>query len=110
MDGEDVRPLLPVVSERVGASLQNELASATTEAYVLGVLTRLCEENPCIANFIARSALERGDLERVLPEWTLPAATLSLVWPGSRQTSRRLRAFLDFAAPRLKARLSPDAA
>ena len=55
----------------------------------------------CIANFIARSALERGDLERVLPDWTLPAATLSLVWPGSRQTSRRLRAFLDFTAEAL---------
>ena len=54
-----------------------------------------------VANFIAQSSLERGDLERVLPEWEIPAATLSLVWPSSRQTSRRLRAFLDFTADRL---------
>ena len=55
-----------------------------------------------VANFIARAAVERGALERVLPDWDVqPGATLSLVWPSSRQTSRRLRAFLDFTAERM---------
>ena len=53
----------------------------------------------CVANFIARAVVERGALERVLPEWeAMQSAMLSIVWPGSRQTSRRLRAFLDFTA------------
>jgi DNA-binding transcriptional LysR family regulator len=58
----------------------------------------------CVANFIARAAVERGALERVLPDWdVMQSAMLSLVWPGSRQTSRRLRAFLDFTAEQMPA-------
>ena len=55
-----------------------------------------------VANFIAQSAVARGALERVLPEWEMPAASFSLVWPASRQTSPRLRAFLDYAADSLR--------
>jgi DNA-binding transcriptional LysR family regulator len=55
-----------------------------------------------LASFIARSAVERGALERVLPEWGMITATLSLVWPASRQTSPRLRAFLDYTAEQLR--------
>jgi hypothetical protein len=61
VSGRDMEPLLPVVSERVGASLQNELLSATTEAYVMRVLTRLSTDNPCIANFIAAYAAQQKD-------------------------------------------------
>jgi DNA-binding transcriptional LysR family regulator len=58
----------------------------------------------CVANFIARAVVERGALERVLPEWdAMQSAMLSIVWPGSRQTSRRLRAFLDFTAEQMPA-------
>jgi DNA-binding transcriptional LysR family regulator len=55
-----------------------------------------------VANFIAQPALARGSLERVLPEWEVPAASLSIVWPETRHASSRLRAFLDFTAEHLK--------
>jgi DNA-binding transcriptional LysR family regulator len=54
-----------------------------------------------VANFIAQASVARGALERVLPEWESPGATLSIVWPASRQTSPRLRAFLDYTAKHL---------
>jgi DNA-binding transcriptional LysR family regulator len=55
-----------------------------------------------IANYIAQAAVARGALEHVLPEWELPPAALSLVWPASRHDSPRLRAFLDFTAENMK--------
>ena len=42
-------------------------------------------------------ALE-GKVERVLPQWELPPAPLSLIWPLTRLMSPRLRAFLDFVS------------
>jgi DNA-binding transcriptional LysR family regulator len=44
---------------------------------------------------IGEELVASGLAERVLPGWESPAATLSLVWPVSRVSSRRLRAFLD---------------
>ncbi|WP_331000040.1 LysR substrate-binding domain-containing protein [Pseudothauera nasutitermitis] len=39
--------------------------------------------------------LESGRLQRVLPEWTLPAADLYAVYPARRNQPARIRAFVD---------------
>lgn len=44
-----------------------------------------------------RDDLEAGRLIRVLEDWTPPRATLSLYYPGRRNSSAALKAFLDLA-------------
>ena len=47
-----------------------------------------------------------GQLVRVLPDWEPPAIEVSLVYPHSRLLSPRIRAFVDWAVPRLRERLT----
>jgi DNA-binding transcriptional LysR family regulator len=49
--------------------------------------------------------LRSGELQPVLRAFEPPPLPVSLVYPGQRLLSLKLRAFLDFAAPRLAARL-----
>jgi DNA-binding transcriptional LysR family regulator len=51
-----------------------------------------------VPDMIARGLVANGTLVRVLDDWEVPPATLSLLWPVSRLLSPRLRAFLDFVA------------
>lgn len=47
--------------------------------------------------------LGRGALVRLLRDWETPALPVSLVFPSARLLPPRVRAFLDFAVPRLSA-------
>ena len=51
-------------------------------------------------------SIEEGALATVLDEYRLNPLPISFVYPASRFLPVKLRAFLDFASPRLKARLS----
>src|SRR5215472_14677950 len=51
------------------------------------------------------AAVEAGTLTTVLDEFQLPPSPVSFVYGAGRFLPIKLRAFLDFAAPRLKARL-----
>ena len=51
-------------------------------------------------------SIEEGALATVLDEYRLSPLPISFVYPASRFLPVKLRAFLDFASPRLKARLS----
>jgi len=42
--------------------------------------------------------LADGSLREVLPDWTRPAQTFSLVYPGGRELNARVRAFSDWVA------------
>lgn len=57
--------------------------------------------------FVASRAIETGALRRVLPRWAPPPGTMSLLWPTTRHTAPRVRAFLDYALQHLPAALSP---
>jgi len=50
-------------------------------------------------------AIDRGKLELVLRSFETDEAPLSFVYPSGRLIPLKLRAFLDFAAPRIKARM-----
>jgi DNA-binding transcriptional LysR family regulator len=54
----------------------------------------------------AESALRGGTLKRLLKHYEPEPAPVHLVYPGQGQLPLKLRAFLDFAAPRLRSRLS----
>jgi DNA-binding transcriptional LysR family regulator len=75
-------------------------AEAAIDAAVAGVgLTR-------VLAYQAASALAEGRLEIVLGEFQPPPAPVSLVHPGGRLLPRKVRAFLDVAAPRLRAAIA----
>jgi DNA-binding transcriptional LysR family regulator len=56
-------------------------------------------------SYQAASALHEGRLVRVLSEYECAATSVSLVYPSSRLVPLKLRAFLEFATPRLSRRL-----
>ena len=58
------------------------------------------------ASYYVGAAIEAGTLTTVLDEFHLPTRTVSFVYAAGRFTPIKLRAFLDFAAPRLKAWLA----
>ena len=53
----------------------------------------------------AEAAVRSGKLVPLLRDFEPPAAPVSLVHAGRGMLPAKLRAFLDFSAPRLKARL-----
>lgn len=48
------------------------------------------------ASYVALPEIERGNLVRLLPEWTVPSVEVSLVMPAGRERSPAIRAFADF--------------
>jgi DNA-binding transcriptional LysR family regulator len=59
-----------------------------------------------ILSYQVASALQAGSLALALREFEPPPWPVSLVYPGQELLPLKLRAFLDFAAPRLKERLA----
>ena len=51
-----------------------------------------------LPTFVGAELVRAGGVERVLPGWSLPAGTLSLLWPARRHQVPRLRAYLDYLA------------
>jgi len=77
-------------------------AEAAIDAAIAGVgVTR-------VLSYQAASALRDGRLARVLQRFEPEPAPVSLVHAGQGLLPQKLRAFLDFAAPRLKARLAQE--
>ena len=78
-------------------------AEAAIDAAMAGVgITR-------VLSYQAAAAVRAGALVIVLEDFELVPSPVNLVYPGQRLLPLKLRAFLDFAAPRLQARLSQDA-
>ena len=51
-----------------------------------------------IPGFHAHEYLQTEQLERVLPGWRLPPATIHLLYPSARSVPRKLSAFIDFVS------------
>jgi len=86
-------------SVAIHARLVVNTAEAAVDAAVAGIgITR-------VLSYQAAEALASGALALALEDLEPPAAPVSLVHAGGRLLALKLRAFLDFAAPRLKARL-----
>jgi DNA-binding transcriptional LysR family regulator len=75
-------------------------AEAAIDAAVAGIgLTR-------VLSYQAAEALSQKQLEVVLADFQPPPAPVSLVHAGGRLLPRKVRAFLDLAAPRLRAAIA----
>lgn len=55
----------------------------------------------CLPSYLLRSPLDRGDLVRILPEWSLHTSRVSVLTPPRAQSSRLAGAFSDFLAVEL---------
>lgn len=74
-------------------------AEAAIDATVAGLgLTR-------VLSYQAVDALARGDLVQVLAEYGRDETPVHLLYPGGAHPAPKLRAFIDFAVPRLRQRL-----
>jgi DNA-binding transcriptional LysR family regulator len=60
-------------------------------------------------SYMVAGAMAEGRLLSVLDRFTPPAVTVQLVYPRARTMVSKVRAFLDFAAPRLQSALSLSA-
>jgi DNA-binding transcriptional LysR family regulator len=79
-------------------------AEAAIDAAVAGVgVTR-------VLSYQMASALRAGSLALALEEFELAPWPVNLVYPGGRLLPLKLRAFLDFAVPRLKTAMSAEPA
>jgi len=59
-----------------------------------------------VLSYQVAAAVKAGKLKLVLRPFELPEIQVSLVHPEARLTPPKVRAFLDFAAPRLRQRLA----
>jgi DNA-binding transcriptional LysR family regulator len=59
-----------------------------------------------VLSYQAEGALRRGALERLLANFETEPLPVSLTFSGAKFMAQKLRAFIDFAAPRIRARLS----
>ena len=92
------------VSVAIQSRLIVNTAEAAIEAAIAGVgITR-------VLSYQVANAVRARTLAIVLEEFEPAPWPVSLVYAGQGLLPLKLRAFLDFAAPRLKARLSQDAA
>ena len=90
------------VSVPVRSRLIVNTAEAAIDAAIAGVgVTR-------VLSYQAEAALRTGALRRVLRRFEPAPMPVSLVHAGQGRLPLKLRAFIDFAAPRLKARLAQD--
>lgn len=62
-----------------------------------------------VLSYMVERAIAQARLTPVLDRFTPPAVPVQLVYPQGRVMAAKVRAFLDFAAPRLKQALSGDA-
>lgn len=85
---------------RVRSRLTVSTADAAIEAALLGLgITR-------VLSYQVAEALQDGRLVRLLADHEPPAVPASLIYPGQGRLPMKTRAFIDFAAVRLRERLS----
>jgi DNA-binding transcriptional LysR family regulator len=88
------------ISVPVHSRLVVNTAEAAIDAAIDGIgITR-------VLSYQIAAAMRAGRLAIALQEFEPPPWPVCLVYPGGRLLPLKLRAFLDFAAPRLRARLS----
>jgi DNA-binding transcriptional LysR family regulator len=89
---------------RIHSRLTVNTAEAAIEAAIAGLgLTR-------VLSYQVAAAVRSGELAVVLRDFEPASWPVSLVFAGQRLLPQKVRAFLDFGAPRLRAELSRMAA
>jgi DNA-binding transcriptional LysR family regulator len=86
-------------------AIQPRLRANTAEAVIEAALNGLGIARAM--SYPIREAIAAKTLRVVLEEYELPPAPISLVYPAQRLLPLKLRAFMDYAAPRLRAMMEP---
>jgi len=82
--------VLPVVTKETGFAVCRELEKEDDNSYIVRMLERLEQENPCVAEFVSRLAIQHED-----PIGVSTAALLVYRLLESQSESNGLRAQLD---------------
>lgn len=85
-------PLLPRVTQETGFAVCRELEREDHNEYVIRLLERVEEENPCVAEFVSRLAIQHQD-----PAGISTAAMLVYRLLESQAEADALRAQLDLS-------------
>jgi DNA-binding transcriptional LysR family regulator len=88
--------------------IRSRLTVTTAEAAIAGAVVGLGLTR--LLSYQITEERRAGRLELVLEDYELPPWPVSLIYAGQQLLPKKLRAFLDFATPRLKNRLRDDAA
>lgn len=83
--------------------VRSRLAVTTAEAAISAALMGLGATR--VLSYQVAESLQAGTLERLLPAFEPAAVPVSLIYPGQGRLPMKCRAFLDYAAPRLRQRL-----
>lgn len=98
-EGAQLWELLDGAGERVTVEVQARLVcgdfAVLLEAARRGMGVTLLPE------FVCAPAITRGELEVVLPQWSVPQGTMHFVYPSRRGMLPGVRALVDFLAERL---------
>lgn len=95
----------PVDGRTVAVPIRTRLVVSTAEAAVEAAAAGLGITR--ILSYQAAPALEAGRLQRILVPFEPPPVPVSLVHPEGRLLPAKVRAFRDFAVPRLRRALAP---
>ena len=100
-EGAQLWELLGPVGERVNVEVQARLISG--DFAVLLESARRGMGVALLPEFVCAPAIARGELEPVLPDWSVPQGTMHFVYPSRRGMLPGVRALVDFLAERLPA-------
>jgi DNA-binding transcriptional LysR family regulator len=89
---------------RIHPRLTVSTAEAAIDAAVAGLGVT------CVLSYQVEAALRAGDLRLILESFEPAPLPVSLLYPSQGRLALKLRALLDFATPRLRARLQKAAA
>ncbi|KQV53246.1 LysR family transcriptional regulator [Pelomonas sp. Root1217] len=87
--------------------IRSRLAVTTAEAAIAAAEQGLGVAR--VLSYQVADAVQAGRLERLLPEHEPAPVPVSLIYPGQGRLPMKCRAFLDYAAPRLRERLQGQA-
>ncbi|GAA0888550.1 LysR substrate-binding domain-containing protein [Rhodanobacter soli] len=100
-EGAQVWELIGANGEQVNVEVQARLI--TGDFAVLLEAARRGMGVALLPEFVCAPAITRGELEVVLPEWSVPEGTMHFVYPSRRGMLPGVRALVDFLAERLPA-------
>lgn len=100
-EGAQVWELIDAAGKQVGVEVQARLI--TGDFAVLLEAARRGLGVALLPEFVCASAIAQGELEVVLPDWSVPDGTMHFVYPSRRGMLPGVRALVDFLAERLPA-------
>jgi DNA-binding transcriptional LysR family regulator len=99
---------LAIGRSEMSVAIHSRLIVNTAEAAIDAAMSGL--ELTRVLSYQIATAVRAGALTIALPEFEPPPWPIGLVYSGGRLLPLKLRAFLDFATPRLRAKLSEGTA